>query len=937
MDYKDTLNLPKTKFSMKANLPQREPETIKLWNSMDMQGKIEKTAPDKQKYVLHDGPPYANGHIHIGHALNKTLKDIVVKYKTMRGYYCDYIPGWDCHGLPVEHQLFKKLKKRKGDIPQVEFRKKAHDYAMNFVDIQRDEFKRLGVFGRWDDPYLTLNKRYEVGIIRSFARLVEKGYIYKGLKPVNFCYKCETALAEAEVEYDDHTSPSVYVKFKLNGSSQLSALSSQLEDDLHILIWTTTPWTLLANVAVAVHPDSEYLLVKTQKGYIILAKALLSQVIEKTVIGKHDIVATFKGRDLEGLAYEHPFGLRECKVVLADYVSMDEGTGCVHTAPGHGQDDYLTGQKYGLETVMPVDAKGRFTDQAGEFQGMNVHQANPSIVEKLKDISLLLHDDSIAHSYPHCWRCKSPIIFRATEQWFMSIDHNNLREKLLEKIKELEWIPRQGEDRISTMIENRPDWCLSRQRYWGVPIPVFQCKDCNKWIADSKLIEYFADIVKDKGTDAWFELEPKDLMPDGYACDCGSSSFEKGEDIVDVWFESGVSHQSVLKQRDSLDYPCELYLEGSDQHRGWFQSALITSMAIDGDSAFKAVLTHGFVVGGDGKKMSKSQGNVVAPQEIIKDYGADILRLWVASSDYNDDVRISDNIIARLTEAYRKIRNTARFILGNLSDFDPQKDKVQYEDMLEIDKWAISKAHNLLKDIEAAYDGFHFHKVYHKLYNFCVVEMSNFYLDILKDKLYTFKADSLERRSGQSAMCEVLNVLVTAIAPILVFTAEEIWQQMPKEEGFSESIHLSPWPKTQTQKIDIELEATYEQLKKIRDIVLKVLEAKRTSGIIGSSLEAKVDIYTESKDLFTLLDRYKDLFVELFIVSQGSLKMEKPPKDAYLDEEFSGIGIVVNKAEGEKCARCWNYSRSVGSNKDLPDICTRCQRVFEAVKGEQKA
>ncbi|NQT95991.1 MAG: isoleucine--tRNA ligase [Candidatus Omnitrophica bacterium] len=927
MDYKDSLNLPKTKFSMKANLPQREPETLKLWNDTGIYEKIKDARSKNEKYVLHDGPPYANGHIHIGHALNKTLKDMVVKYKTMRGYYCEYIPGWDCHGLPVEHQLFKKLKKRKGDIPQVEFRKKAHEYAMGFVDIQKEEFKRLGIFGEWDNPYLTLDRGYEAGIIRSFAKLVEKGYIYQGLKPVNWCYRCETALAEAEVEYEDHTSPSVYVKFRIKESSQFKG-------EAFILIWTTTPWTLIANVAVAVHPDSEYLLIKSSGQNIILAKQLLEQVVEKSSLGKYEVVATLKGKELEATTYDHPFGLREGKIVLADYVSMEEGTGCVHTAPGHGQEDYLIGQKYGLQTVMPVDAKGRFSDEAGEFKGMNVYEANPLIIDKLKSLNLLLHSEDIAHSYPHCWRCKNPIIFRATEQWFMSVDHNNLRKKILDKIKGVGWIPKQGEERISTMVANRPDWCLSRQRYWGVPIPVFRCKGCDEWIADYKLINYFAEIVEEKGSDCWFELDPKELVPKGYKCKCGSGDFEKGEDIVDVWFESGVSHQSVLKDRKGLGYPCDLYLEGSDQHRGWFQSALITSMGIDGISAFKSVLTHGFVVDGMGRKMSKSFGNVISPQEIIKDFGADILRLWVASSDYNDDVRISNNIIARLTDAYRKIRNTARFALGNLSDFDPDKDRVPYEKMLEIDRWAVSKSHSLLKEIEDSYDSFQFHKVYHKLYTFCVVDMSNFYLDISKDRLYTFKSDSLERRSCQSAMYEVLNILVTAIAPIMVFTAEEIWLQMPKTKGMPESIHMQLWPDTKDLRVDKPLEATYGELKKIRDIVLKVLEAKRSSDIIGSPLEAKVNLYAESDKVRVLLNDYEEKFPELFIVSQASLLGGKAPEGAFRDDNFPEISITVDKAEGSKCTRCWNYSISVGKDKNFPDTCERCQKVLLDMKRE---
>ncbi|NQT89634.1 MAG: isoleucine--tRNA ligase [Candidatus Omnitrophica bacterium] len=917
MSYKETLNLPKTDFPMKANLPQREPDTEKFWQGMDIYARIIESRPDDKRYTLHDGPPYANGHIHIGHALNKTLKDIVIKYKTMRGFRAAYIPGWDCHGLPVEHQLLKKLKIRKEQIGQAEFRKSAHDYAMGFVDIQREEFERLGVFADWQRPYLTLDKAYEESIIRSFGKLVEAGYIYKGLKPVNYCYRCETALAEAEVEYEDHTSPSVYVKFKLKSGCQLT-------DDAYMLIWTTTPWTLIANVAIAVHPDSEYAKIETTAGNLILAKSLLDQVAEASAIDDYKVLDVVKGKELEGAAYEHPFGLREGKVVLADYVSMEEGTGCVHTAPGHGQDDYATGLKYKLDVVMPVDGKGNFTEEAAEFKGMNVHKANPVIIDKLKQLKALLHSDSLTHSYPHCWRCKSPIIFRATEQWFMSVDHNGLRKKVLGEIEKVRWVPSQGQERISSMVEGRPDWCLSRQRYWGVPIPVLLCKKCDKPIADSKFISHFADIVKEKGCDAWFTMEMAELLPKGYRCPhCSGSEFERGRDILDVWFESGVSHQAVVKGREELSFPADLYLEGSDQHRGWFQSALITSMAIDGESAFKSVLTHGFVVDGEGRKMSKSLGNVLAPQDIIKHYGADILRLWVASSDYKDDVRISDKILARLTEAYRKIRNTGRFILGNLYDFDPERDAVDYEKLLEVDKWAVSRAHSLLKDIAGLYEGFQFHKIYHALYGFCITDMSNFYLDVVKDRLYISKSDSLERRSCQTAMHEILKVIINAIAPILVFTAEEMWQNMPRDKQMPESVHLSAWPDAESLKSDKALEAKWQGFIEIRDAVLKVLELKRGSGIIGSSLEAKVIIYTESDEIYASLKDYEQQLSALFIVSQALLLKEKAPADALGSEDLSGVFVKVDKADGEKCPRCWNYSPSV-----TKDVCQRCQEAL---------
>ena len=935
MDYKDTLNLPKTDFKMKASLPQKEPDTLRFWNESDIYSRIKSSRANKPKYVLHDGPPYANGHIHIGHALNKTLKDIVVKYKTMQGCYCEYVPGWDCHGLPVEHELFKKLNKKKTDIPQIEFRKKAYDYAMGFVDAQKQEFKRIGIFGEWENPYLTTDKTYEASIIRSFGRLVEKGYIYQGRKPVNWCYRCETALAEAEVEYDNHTSPSVYVKFKLN-KGQLAGrlIDCGAEEDSYILIWTTTPWTLIANVAVAVHPEREYVVINTGDGNIILAHDLLDQVCEKTALKKGKIVASLKGKALENLSYEHPFGFRQGKIVLADYVSMEEGTGCVHTAPGHGQDDHITGQIYGLETIMPVDERGLFTEQAGEFKGENVHKSNTAIIDKLRGLTLLLHSEPINHSYPHCWRCKNPIIFRATEQWFMSIDHDNLRKAILDKIKQVNWVPAQGQDRIMSMLDTRPDWCLSRQRYWGVPIPVFMCKSCKRWIADYKLIDHFASIVDEKGTDAWFELDAKALLPHDYKCACGASDFKKGEDIVDVWFESGVSHQGVLKQREGLSYPCDLYLEGSDQHRGWFQSSLITSMAIDNVSAFKSVLTHGFVVDGMGRKMSKSLGNVISPQEIIKDYGADILRLWVAFSDYNDDIRISDQIIARLVEAYRKIRNTARFMLGNIYDFDFDRDRVEYDNMREIDKWAVSRVHRLLRDIIDFYESFQFHKVYHNLYTFCIVDMSNFYMDIVKDILYTFKSTSLERRSCQSALYIILDIIAKVIAPVLVFTSEEIWQAMPKRKDMPESVHLSFFDKGESLKIDDGLEEKFGRFKKIRDAVLKVLEAKRVSGIIGSSLEARVVLYAESDEEYSFLKENESGLAALFIVSQAGIEKGVFPDEAVEDESVPSIRICAYKAIGEKCGRCWNFSDTTGKYKEYPGICKRCHNTLVSMKGD---
>ncbi|MDD5237233.1 MAG: isoleucine--tRNA ligase, partial [Candidatus Omnitrophica bacterium] len=849
---------------MKADLPKREPLFLKEWEEKDLYGIIRKDSAGKPKYVLHDGPPYANGHIHIGHALNKTLKDIIIKYKTMRGFSAPYVPGWDCHGLPVEHALFKELKMNKHQIDQVEFRKKAYDYAIEYVNIQKEEFRRLGVFGDWDNPYLTLSHEYEEGIVRSFLDLVRKGYIYRGLKPVNWCFRCETALAEAEVEYEDHASPSVFVKFKLDATKDFP-------QDSYLVIWTTTPWTLVANVAVAVHPDFVYSYLKTDKGNLIVANVRM-QVLPSLGIEKYEVIKEFKGKDLEGLGYVHPFGLRKAKVVLANYVSGADGSGLVHTAPGHGSDDYLTGLKYKLEIVMPVDSKGKFDESAGEFKGMNVFDANKAIIDKLQSLGLLLLADKINHSYPHCWRCKNPIIFRATNQWFLNIDHDGLREKLLKEIKDnIIFIPEAGRERISSMVSGRPDWCLSRQRYWGVPIPSLICKKCNNEFLDPGVVEKYREFTASQGTDCWFIRDVQDFLPSGLICACGSSEFIKGVDILDVWFDSGVSSQAVLKKRKELGgVPCELYLEGSDQHRGWFQSSLIPSMCIDGISPYKSVLTHGHVVDGQGRKMSKSMGNVIPPQDIIKDYGADIIRLWVASSDYNEDIRISKEMLARLSEAYRKIRNTAKFILSNLYDFNPDKDKVELGKLKGIDKWIISGLEDLKEQVTLTFDSFEFHKAYKGIYDFCNEDLSMLYLDMVKGRLYTAGKNSIERRSAQTAIYEILNVLTRLMGPILIFTAEDIWKYLPKEKDNNfESVHLAAWPlPLDKNSLDREAVKRIDSVMGIIPELTKLLEEKRATGAIGSSFDAKIKLLTNSQERYKFLESLKPELLEIFKVSQ---------------------------------------------------------------------
>ena len=927
MDYKNTLNLPKTDFPMKGDLPKREPDFLKSWLEKDVYAAIRNNSKGRPKYILHDGPPYANGNIHIGHALNKTLKDIVVKYKTMQGFDSPYVPGWDCHGLPVEHQLFKELKMTKYQINQVEFRKKAYDYALSYVGIQKEEFKRLGVFGDWKDPYLTLSRDYEEAIVRSFGVIVKKGYVYRGLKPVNWCFKCETALAEAEVEYEDHTSPSVYVKFRLLSDKEFSK-------DSFLVIWTTTPWTLIANVAVAVRPDFEYSYIKTEKGNLIIADCRL-EVLAQMGIEKYEVIRRLKGRDLEKLAYDHPFGMRKGKVVLADYVSGEEGTGLVHTAPGHGAEDYHTGIKYKLDIVMPVDSKGRFDETAGEFKGLNVYDANSIIIDKLDNTGALVFAGKVQHSYPHCWRCKSPIIFRATKQWFLEIDKEGLRGKLLDVInKDIEWIPLVGKERISAMVSLRPDWCLSRQRYWGVPIPALACDVCREEFLDAQVIDNFADYVSKEGSDCWFIRDAGDFLPKGFKCPkCQSTGFSKGSDILDVWFDSGVSHQAVLKKRKELEFPCSLYLEGSDQHRGWFQSSLIPSMCIDSKPPYKSVLTHGHVVDGEGRKMSKSLGNVIPPQDIIKNYGADIVRLWVASSDYNEDIRISPEIILRLVEAYRKIRNTARFMISNLYDFDPDADKVAFDKLKKIDKWVLFDLHGgFLKRVNSAYESFEFYKVYQAIYDFCNIELSAFYLDMVKGRLYTSAAKSEERLAAQTAIHEILNCILRVMAPVLVFTAEDIWKYMPKENKYKDipSVHLLDWPRENHMYADC---CEGREMGVIFDLIpdiTKSLEAERSKGGIGSSFDAQINLLTNSENRYKYLESLQSGLPEILKVSAVEIvKVEFLDSAKASNINYPDIGIEVLKAKGKKCDRCWNYSESVGRNELHALLCGKCLSIIQ--------
>lgn len=941
--YKETLHLPKTSFPMKGELTKREPEWLALWEEGGLYQRIRKKFSGRKKFILHDGPPYANGPIHIGHALNKILKDIIVKYKTMRGFDAPYLPGWDCHGLPIEYSLLKEMGKRKDEVPQVEFRKKARGYAEKYVGIQREEFKRLGVFGDWEHPYLTMNYGYQATIAESFLTLYEKGFIEQRRKPVPWCWECETALADAELEYEDRNDPAVYVAFRA-ASDQIPQNDQLVKEwakkGFSFLVWTTTPWTLPANVGLAFHPQLNYVFLETEKGRFVLAEELMDSVVSKLGLRKIKKHAVLPGGALQNVKVTHPFLKKESKIIMVMYVSATDGTGIVHIAPGHGEEDYRYGHldpAYRLEIISPVDEKGRFfSDDKSQFvatfpeyKDMHVFKANEKIIELLRDKKALVHTGKYQHSYPHCWRCKKPVIFRATPQWFLKVDHDGLRKKAGDEIgKKVQFFPAWGRNRIGSMVETRPDWCLSRQRYWGVPIPLIRCRSCQKIFAPEtkkKIIEDF----KKSGADVWFEKQALDFFEKKPSC-CAKPQLEKENDILDVWFDSGVSHQAVLKKETSLQHPADLYLEGSDQHRGWFQVSILTGVALEGHSPFKAILTHGFVVDGEGRKMSKSLGNVIAPQEVMKEFGADVLRLWVSASDYEFDIRLSQEILKQLVESYRKIRNTLRYLLGNLSDFAYKKDRIPFEKMESLDRWALGKCLKLIQEVTAHYERFEFHPVYRKIYEFSSVDLSNFYFDVLKDRLYTAKKDGLKRRSSQTALFYILRNLVKVLAPLLPFTVEEVWQSLAIEEGIP-SIHEAEWPREHTELIDEIALRDWEDFLLIRDPINRELERKREAKVIGSSLEAKVELTTEDPDLLDYLERLQKDLPFALVVSQAEIFPKSDGKDWTVasvtlpsDGKSRSLGIRVKKAEGEKCVRCWNYSPSVGSHPVHPKICEKC-------------
>ncbi len=930
-DYKSTLNLPQTDFPMRASLPQREPEQVDRWLKDRIYFRmVEKNrAAKRPKFLLHDGPPYANGNIHIGHALNKVLKDLVVKYKSMAGFEAVYVPGWDCHGLPIELGVEKQLLEQKRDkatVPVTELRDMCRAYAQKYIDLQRSQFQRLEIFGDWDNPYITMSKEYVASIVRELGRCSKAGVLYKGNKPVYWCPSCGTALAEAEIEYADKKSPSIYVKFDLRPEALAAfpelAAAAKKEGAIRtsVVIWTTTPWTLPANLGISMHPEFDYVAIKVPaiEGTELWIVAKELQAAVETAAGMKPgapPVLTFKAEKLHRQKAKHPFIERDSLIMLGEHVTLDAGTGAVHTAPGHGVDDYRIGLKYGLESFAPVDDKGKYTADFPDMQGQFIFKANEPVIAKLQESGHLAARSDIQHSYPHCWRCNNPVLFRATPQWFIGMDGRagsdvNLRQKAISAIRHVQWVPEWGINRILAMVEGRPDWCISRQRTWGVPITVFYCESCNEPKADQAVFEHVANEMEERGVDVWFTDPPEKLLPKGAKCTkCSGTKFRKERDILDVWFDSGVSHAAVCEARE-LGWPADLYLEGSDQHRGWFQTSLLTAVATRGRAPFKNVLTHGFVNDKDGKKMSKSKGNVASPIDLMKTHGAEILRLWVILEDYRNDVNFSMESVDRVSETYRKIRNTIRFMLGNLYDFSPDADQIPLSELGELDRWAVSRSAELLERVTKAYDAYEFHTVYHALVNFCVVDLSAVYFDILKDRLYTAGKSSRERRSSQTALWMIASALARAIAPILSFTAEESWGFLPKWKSKEESVLLSSFPKAEGWR-NTALEERFAGIWAVRDVVNKSLEEARQAKSIGHPREAKVTLTVDAAARAALGATKEDL-PRLFLVSELELK------------DGASVSTQVSRASGEKCARCWTFSTYVGKDSTHPDLCDRC-------------
>ncbi len=939
VDLKKTVNLPSTAFPMKANLPTTEPKLLEQWEESKLYQRIRENRKGRPTYVLHDGPPYANGNIHMGTAFNKTLKDFIVKSKSMAGYDAPYVPGWDCHGLPIEIKVDNELGAKKAQMTAAQIRAACRKYASKYVDIHRREFKRLGVLGLWEDPYLTMSAQYESVIARAFVDFLDKGYVYKGLKPVNWCLSCKTALAEAEVEYEDHTSPSVWVRFPLLDAPE-SIDAALAGKRVFALIWTTTPWTLPANVAIAFHPKYEYALVEVRGEVYIVAEELLKVTAESCGWAEYSVLGRIQGQKFEKLRFAHPFiDGRESLGVIADYVTLEQGTGLVHTAPGHGQEDYVTGQRYGLPTYCPVDAAGRFfqaTGAPGEIPhvllGQTVWDANPLVLEILREKNALVAQRNLSHSYPHCWRCHNPTIFRATEQWFIGLEKQGgsaetLRTDALEAIKRVEWMPGWGEERISNMIATRPDWCISRQRVWGVPIIVFYCEECNEPITDRKYLDPVVDQFAEHSADVWYQKSAAELLPEGLKCQkCGCGTFRKENDILDVWFDSGSSHLATLCERFDLPWPADLYVEGGDQYRGWFHSSLLVGVGLRGGAPYRSCATHGWTLDADGRAMSKSIGNIIEPQEIVKKYGADVLRLWVASVEFTEDVRISELILTRLTEAYRKIRNTFRYALGNLHDFDPAKDALPASELLEIDQWILRRASQLTAECRKQYERFAFHRVYQALYNFAGTDLSAVYFDVLKDRLYTTAPNSRARRSAQTALWRMNDALVRLVAPLLSFTAEEVWSHMRRAPGEPDSVHLAVFPEPGDLTAGLEgdgeaITANWDRLMEVRDQVLKSLETARNEKVIGNSLQAKL-VLEAGPALYPLLESYLADLPAIFIVSEVELKPARESID---------LGVTVERSSGEKCDRCWKYTYDRGSDTAFPTVCASCASAVHEI------
>jgi isoleucyl-tRNA synthetase len=935
IDLKSTLNLPKTDFPMKARLPEREPEQLAAWEKMGLYRRILESRSGAPLFVLHDGPPYPTGEIHLGTGLNKILKDMIVKSKTMAGFRSPYIPGWDCHGLPIETKVEKELGGKTTKVAPSEFRRMCREFAARYVETHKREFKRLGIFGQWDKPYLTMDPNLEAAIAGAFIDFFEKGLVYRGVKPVYWCIYDRTALAEAEVEYEDHTSPSIWVKFPVVANAK----STMLGSGVSALIWTTTPWTLPANRALAFHPDFEYVVADTSAGKLLLAKERVSALAAELNLEASNLHGSWKGKDLEGLEFQHPFLDLRVPAVLADYVTLDQGTGIVHTAPGHGADDFRTGQKYGLEAHAPQDDDGRFTEGLPEYKGKTVFEANPIVVDLLKKRGMLVGERKLSHSYPHCWRCHNPVIFRATEQWFVAMDEpfgepdprirsvsgdaaRTLKSRAIFEIQNVKWIPEWGMTRMSNMLVDRPDWCISRQRFWGVPLIVFYCEGCGRQLKDFNALRHVLPFFEREGSDAWYTHSAEYLLPAGTKCSCGAEKWCKENDILDVWFESGSTHLAVLTEANGLHWPAQVYLEGPDQFRGWFQSSLLIGVGTRGGAPYEQVVTHGWTLDEKGAPMSKSLGNALYPNEIVEKWGADLLRIWVVSQDFTADMRNSPAMMTQLAEAYRKIRNTFRFALSNLFDFDPARNSVPDADLWEMDAWILRRTGALVRQCREWYANFEFHRVYHALHDFCTVDLSAFYFAVLKDRLYTFAPNNGGRRSAQTAVYRIANAFVRVIAPILTFTSEEVWKHLPHAAGDPESVHMAVFPVAEEleRAFDDARSRNWERLSELREDILKSLEAARNAKTISSSLESKIVLRSRGK-LFERLLQYSRFLPALFIVSQ----VEVLPFDAPVKSDHpNAYHIGVMRADGKKCERCWNYSTHVGESAEYPTLCERC-------------